>query len=137
MAKLTKIVKVLSPDDYSQEALSENNSYLTLVTNFNKNELEKYKQIIKSFNSHVVFGISDEAWGFDEDRCYGFKVDGYGLFISDRKQLSSFWKHEQCMGYVNRYRPGYVAGYVGYIMNPVKQPKTAVQRKRYTKRSCR
>lgn len=134
MAKLIKIVKVLPPDYDSQEALAENGDWLTLVTNIDKNELEKYIQLIRSFNSHAVFGISEEAWGFYEDEGKAFSVDGHGLFIRNRRQLAAFWEHADKMKCVHRSRPGYRPGYVGYRMNVIKKPKTNAQRKQAKRR---
>lgn len=130
MARLTRIVTVLPPNYDGQEAMNENGEWLTLVSNFHPNELEKYKQLVKSFNSHVIFAISDDAWGFYEDEGRAFKTEGYGLYISNRTKLAAFWEHEKRMKHVHSLRPGYQAGYVSYTMKEIKKPRTNTQKKK-------
>jgi hypothetical protein len=94
MASINNISRV-SHDYETSFGYTDDGRCFNLITNMDVREREKLTQVIESFEGEGEFGISEKAFGYNEDtgetvlllNTVGLHATDYGY------DLDSFWKH--------------------------------------------
>ena len=64
------------------------------ITNFDARELDNYRRAIATFKGPGEFGISNEAYGFDEDIGQSWALNNvHGFFTQGVEDTAAFFKH--------------------------------------------
>jgi hypothetical protein len=95
MKIMHNVVDIDRPSYDTQYGRTADGTSFHLLTNFSQSQLSLYMKAVETWEGPQEFGLSSEAWGFDEDEGLAFRTDGFGFYVRNTggEGMDAFWRH--------------------------------------------